>query len=62
MTADGWLTLNTNIQPVVKHYRFDKRLYRVYSRFKTGCLTRLTTDLTTRCIVYTNIQPVVKPV
>jgi len=26
---------------------------------KTGCQTRLTTGLTTGCIVYTNIQPVV---
>ena len=29
---------------------------------QTGCQTRLTAGLTTGCIVYTNIQPVVKTV
>ena len=32
--------------------RFDNRLYRVY-KHSTGCQTRLTTGLTTGCIVYT---------
>jgi len=31
--------------------RFDNRLYRVYKHL-TGCQTRLTTGLTTGCIVY----------
>jgi len=38
------------MQPVVKP--FDNRLYRVYKHL-TGCQTRMTTDLTTGCIVYT---------
>jgi len=44
--------------------RFDNRLNEqlfVQHGCKTGCQTRLTTGLTTSCIVYTNIQPVVKP-
>ena len=32
--------------------RFNNRLYRVY-KHSTGCQTRLTTGLTTSCIVYT---------
>ena len=56
--------------------QFDNWLYTRYSRFSngfdnwlnicihdtTGCQTGLTTSLTTGCIMYTNIQPVVKPV
>jgi len=41
--------------------RFDNRL-NVCIHDTTGCETGLTTELTTGCIVYTNIYPVVKPV
>ena len=41
------------IQPVVKPVvRFGNRLYRVY-KHSTDCQTRLTTGLSTGCIVYT---------
>ena len=42
------------VNPVVKAQR--------YSGYQTGCQTSCQTGLTTGCIVYTNIQPVVKPV
>jgi len=42
-------------------YQFDNRLYRVY-KHSTSCQTRLTTGLTTGCVVYTaGCQPVVQP-
>jgi len=40
------------LSPFTQYNQFDNRLYRVY-KHSTGCQTRLTTALTTGCIVYT---------
>jgi len=42
--------------------RFDNWLNEQWLFVQHGCQTRLTTELTTGCIVYANIQPVVNPV
>ena len=40
------------VKPVVNPFGIDNRLYRV-CKHSTGCQTRLTTDFTNGCIVYT---------
>jgi len=53
MSHDKALYKSTDTEaPFTRYNLFDNRLYRVY-KHSTGCHSRLTTGLTTGCIVYT---------
>jgi len=59
-----WRSLNCTVKPRLHDTTCcqtgRKCLYTRYNRLSTGCQTRWQTGLTTGCIVYTNIQSVVK--